>query len=84
MLAGFLALIPIQLWAATWKGVFLSIGLAFAGMMAGVLAAPSDFWYAVPWSWATRLMCPIIGVHPNGTFLGAGVRFVILLWYLLG
>lgn len=67
-----LALIPIQLWAATWKGVFLSIGLAFAGMMAGVLAAPSDFWYAVPWSWATRLMCPIIGVHPNGTFLGAG------------
>ena len=71
-----LALIPIQLWAATWRGVFLSIGVAFAGMIAGVLAAPSDFWYALPWSWATRLMCPIIGVHPNGTLLEAGNKLL--------
>lgn len=64
-----LVLIPVQLWAATWKGVFLSMGIALAGMFAGVLAAPESYWAAVPWSWATRLMCPIIGVHPNGIVL---------------
>ncbi|WP_302417525.1 lantibiotic immunity ABC transporter MutE/EpiE family permease subunit [Blautia marasmi] len=67
-----LALIPIQLWAAEWKGLFLSMGIGFAGMIAGILAAPSSFWFAVPWSLATRLMCPIIGVHPNGVLLEAG------------
>ena len=67
-----LVLIPVQLWAATWKGVFLSMGIALAGMFAGVLAAPKSYWAAVPWSWATRLMCPIIGVHPNGIVLEPG------------
>lgn len=66
-----LILVPIQLWAATWKGVFMSIGIAFVGMIAGVITAPSNLWLAVPWSWATRLMCPIIGIHPNGTILEA-------------
>lgn len=66
-----LALIPIQLWAATWRGVFLSMGIGFAGMIVGVLAASNHFWIVIPWSWATRLMCPIIGVHPNGVFLQA-------------
>lgn len=67
-----LALIPIQLWAATWNGMFLSMGIAFAGMIAGIIAAPQPFWMGVPWSWATRMMCPIIGIHPNGILLEAG------------
>ena len=67
-----LALIPIQLWAATWKGIFLSMGIGFAGMAAGVLGAPLTLWIAIPWSWATRLMCPIIGIHPNGIILEPG------------
>ncbi len=25
-----------------------------------------------PYSWATRLMCPLIGVHPNGIVLNQG------------
>lgn len=70
--AASLALIPIQLWAATWKGLFLSMGLGFAGMAAGVLAAPEAFWFTVPWSWAIRLMCPIAEVHPNGSVLESG------------
>ncbi|MDU7707554.1 MAG: lantibiotic immunity ABC transporter MutE/EpiE family permease subunit [Clostridium sp.] len=70
--AASLALIPIQLWAATWKGLFLSMGIGFAGMTAGVLAAPEPFWFTVPWSWAIRLMCPIVGVHPNGSVLENG------------
>lgn len=64
-----LVLIPLQLWAATKGCIFLSIGIGFAGMAAGILAAPHPYWIAVPWSWATRLMCPVIGVHPNGMVL---------------
>ncbi|AEV67470.1 lantibiotic immunity ABC transporter MutE/EpiE family permease subunit [Acetivibrio clariflavus] len=66
-----LPLIPIQLCAATWKGTFFSMAIGFIGLIAGVLAAPKSYWLYVPWSWATRLMCPIIGVHPNGTLLSA-------------
>lgn len=66
-----LALIPIQLWAATWKGMFFSMALGFVGMVAGAFAAAKSYWIAVPWSWTTRLMCPIIGVHPNGLILEA-------------
>ena len=66
-----LAFIPIQLWAATWKGMSFSMMLGFAGMVAGVIAAAKSYWVAVPWSWPVRLMCPIIGVHPNGLLLEA-------------
>lgn len=64
-----LTLIPIQLWAATWKGMPFSMGIGFVGMIIGVLIAPKPCWVIVPWSWAMRLMCPLIGVHPNGAFL---------------
>ena len=67
-----LVLIPLQLWAATKGGIFLSMGIGFAGMAVGILAAPQPYWIAVPWSWAMRLMCPVIGVHPNGMVLERG------------
>ncbi|TDT63303.1 lantibiotic immunity ABC transporter MutE/EpiE family permease subunit [Fonticella tunisiensis] len=66
-----LAVIPLQLWAATWKGTFFSMAMGFAGLIAGVIAAPKSYWIYVPWSWPTRLMCPVIGVHPNGVPLEA-------------
>ena len=64
-----LAIIPLQLWAASWKGTFTSMVMGFLGLIVGVVAAASSYWIYVPWSWSTRLMCPIIGVHPNGTLL---------------
>lgn len=67
-----LALIPIQLWLATWEGMLASIALGALGMIVGVLLAPTKLWLLCPWSWATRLMCPTIGVHPNGIVLPAG------------
>ena len=67
-----LVLISIQLWAATYGNIFMSMGIGFAGMLLGVFLAPTNYWIAFPWSWATRLMCPIIGVHPNNTLLVAG------------
>jgi len=64
-----LAIIPLQLWMATWKGTFASLAMGFFGLIAGVIAAPESYWIYIPWSWPTRLMSPIIGVHPNGTLL---------------
>ena len=64
-----LAIIPLQLWMATWRGTFASIAMGFLGLIAGVIAAPESYWVYVPWSWPTGLMSPIIGVHPNGTLL---------------
>ncbi|GAB7388055.1 lantibiotic immunity ABC transporter MutE/EpiE family permease subunit [Bacillaceae bacterium] len=61
-----LAVLPLQLWAAAWKGASFSLAMGFAGMIAGVVAAPTPRWIYVPWSWPIRLMCPVIGVHPNG------------------
>ena len=67
-----LALFPIQLWAATCGGIFLSMGIGFIGMVVGVVVAPLPLWFIMPWSWATRMMCPIVGIHPNGLILEAG------------
>jgi len=66
-----LSIIPIQLLAAAWKGAVAPVGLSILGMLAGVLSAPKSSWVFVPWSWPLRLMCPIIGVHPNGVPLEA-------------
>lgn len=66
-----LTLIPLQLWTATWKGTFASMMLGFLGMITGVVAAPEPYWLYIPWSWPIRLMCPVIGVHPNGVPLKA-------------
>lgn len=66
------ALIPLQLLAAAWKGPLISLLLGGIGVFAGVLAAPKAQWLLVPWSWPTRLMSPIVGVHPNGIPLSAG------------
>lgn len=67
-----LAIIPLQLWVATWKGTVASMIMGVLGLMADVVAAAKPYWLFVPWSWPTRLMCPIIGVHPNGVFLEPG------------
>lgn len=67
-----LPIIPLQLMAAVWKGLFASMGLGIIGFFWGVSAAPNADWMFVPWSWATRLMAPIVGVHPNGVSLQPG------------
>lgn len=64
-----LSLIPIQLWAAAWKGTIFSMIVGLTGLIAGVLAAPEPHWVFVPWSWPIRLMSPVVGVHPNGVLM---------------
>lgn len=67
-----LSLIPIQLFAAAWKGTIAAIVLGLCGLFVGVGTASESWWIFVPWSWPVRLMAPIIGVHPNGVSLEAG------------
>ncbi|HFJ5520456.1 TPA: lantibiotic immunity ABC transporter MutE/EpiE family permease subunit [Enterococcus faecium] len=71
-----LVLIPIQLWAASYKGLFLSMALGFIGFIIGLVAAPTSYWIFVPWSWSIRLLCPIAGIHPNGTLLEVGNKLL--------
>ncbi len=52
--------------------MIINVAVGFAGMLSGVLRAPEKYWIFNPYSWATRLMCPLIGVHPNGIVLNQG------------
>lgn len=67
-----LVLIPINLFLSTYSGTVLTIIISFIGLIIGVLTAVENYWIAIPWSYSLRLMCPIIGIHPNGTILKKG------------
>lgn len=67
-----ISILPIQLFFATNFGMIINLAVGFAGMLSGVLMAPEKYWIFNPYSWATRLMCPLIGVHPNGIALNQG------------
>ncbi|MBA4550099.1 lantibiotic immunity ABC transporter MutE/EpiE family permease subunit [Thermoactinomyces intermedius] len=67
-----LSIIPLQLWAAVCRGTVASMSLGIAGLIMGVIMAPSSKWALIPWSLPIRLMCPTVGVHPNGIPLKAG------------
>lgn len=43
-----------------------------AGTILDFFAATKSFWWACPHSWATRLMCPVLGILPNGTIAPQG------------
>lgn len=44
--------------------VLINVGI---GIVLGIFAVTEDFWWACPYSWAMRLMCPVLGILPNGT-----------------
>jgi len=67
-----LVLIPIHLFISSLFGTAVSIITSIIGIIAGVIASTESFWILIPWSFGLRLMCPIIGVHPNGTMLPEG------------
>lgn len=44
--------------------VLINVGI---GIVLGIFAVTEDFWWACPYSWAMRLMCPVLGILQNGT-----------------
>jgi ABC-2 type transport system permease protein len=67
-----LAYIPIGLFFAERFGIVISIIVSVIGIVLGVVMASESYWMYIPWSWGMRLMCPIVGVHPNGVPLEKG------------
>lgn len=49
--------------------VIVNLGI---GIVMDILAATERFWWACPYSWTSRLMCPVLGVLPNGTLASKG------------
>ncbi|WP_270573374.1 lantibiotic immunity ABC transporter MutE/EpiE family permease subunit [Bacillus glycinifermentans] len=73
------------LWATTlWEiplCLFLARRFGFAaavtvnllgGLILGIMSASESLWWLNPWSWSIRMMCPAIGIHPNGLPLENG------------
>ncbi|WP_051624077.1 lantibiotic immunity ABC transporter MutE/EpiE family permease subunit [Clostridium akagii] len=71
-----LAIIPLQLFVATLSGILGSMALGFLGLIAGIFASGKSYWMYVPWSYATRLLCPTLDVGTNGVPLQAGDPFL--------
>ena len=49
--------------------VIVNLGI---GIVMDILAATERFWWTCPYSWTSRLMCPVLGVLPNGTLASKG------------
>lgn len=59
--------IPLWMWINQLWGFAASILLGLAGNIGlGILAASSKWWVLNPFSYICRLMCPILGILPNG------------------
>jgi len=66
------SLVPFHLFAAARFGVFGGLLSGIPAMLIGVLSADQPYWLFNPWSWPTRMMSPMVGVHPNGVMLHEG------------
>ena len=52
--------------------MFASMGVGFAGLTVGMFVVKKSWWFVIPWSWGTRMMCPVLQLAPNGVMLEAG------------
>jgi ABC-2 type transport system permease protein len=60
--------IPFCLFLSKKFGLMAAMLINLAlGIVLNIFAATESFWWACPYSWATRLMCPVLGILPNGT-----------------
>ncbi|MFN2746483.1 MULTISPECIES: lantibiotic immunity ABC transporter MutE/EpiE family permease subunit [Bacillus] len=65
--------IPLCLFIARKFGFIAAVILnLLASVMSVMMSAASALWWLNPWSWSIRVMCPAIGIHPNGLPLETG------------
>ncbi|OFI47167.1 hypothetical protein BG262_00665 [Floricoccus penangensis] len=50
------------------KGPIIII-LNFILTILGAPIATENYWWLYPWSYSLRMLCPILGIYPNGLFL---------------
>lgn len=92
---GYLWEIPVFLFLSARFGMFWSI---FAGVIlsvSGILTVPdTSLWWLYPAAVPVRLMCPVLGVMPNGLSVPAGSELLdtgvilpgillSLMWFLI-
>ncbi|WP_253198762.1 hypothetical protein [Clostridium estertheticum] len=65
--------IPLCMFLAKKLGmlgtVLINVGVGFG---LNVMAVKTSMWWISPYSWTTRIMCPILGILPNGELAGIG------------
>jgi lantibiotic protection ABC transporter MutE/EpiE family permease subunit len=80
MIAASLILIIVSLWQipfclflAKKFGLMTTILLNLGGgTVLNILTVSKSVWWICPYSWAARLMCPVLGILPNGTLAPYG------------
>jgi lantibiotic transport system permease protein len=69
---GNLPLIPISLFLYKISNVLIVILTNFIFGISAAVIAIKPIWHFFPWSYGIRMMSPVLGIHPNGTFLSHG------------
>lgn len=65
--------IPLCLFLSKKFGLLITILLNLGGgTVLQIFAASKSYWWACPYSWAARLMCPVLDVLPQGVMAKAG------------
>ncbi|MFT5871526.1 MAG: lantibiotic protection ABC transporter MutE/EpiE family permease subunit [Clostridium sp.] len=69
----FLWQIPLCMFLAKKLGmlgtVLINVGV---GTVLNVMVVSTSMWWISPYSWTSRIMCPILGILPNGTLAEIG------------
>lgn len=65
--------IPLCLFLSKKCGLLFTVLFNVGGGTAlNLLTVSKFFWWVCPYSWAARLMCPVLGLLPNGLFAKSG------------
>lgn len=65
--------IPLCLFLSKKFGLLPTVFLNFCGgITLQILGANKSWWWACPYSWSARLMCPVLGILPQGVMAAPG------------
>ena len=64
-----ICLVPINLIVQYKTSTIITVIFNFIGLILGIKLSVTSFWGFAPWGYALRLLCPVMGVQPNGLFL---------------
>lgn len=67
-----LPLIGFTLILQRFLGTAFVIIINFVLTFGAAMIAVKSYWFVYPWAYSLRMLAPILGIHPNGTFLEIG------------